>query len=644
MSPIRLLLALAAACADPAPPAAAPGALLRVDAVPALTLQVTPVVPGAPLRLQVGGAPAGTTVYFVRGAPSGTTCPPPMRGQCVGMGGATLLGQARAGADGAARIELVVPTTVPPGFDVSFGAVIITPTAVAVSQIVDTEVQRPSACGDRVCGAGEAHGSCPLDCAAPVTCGDGVCAPGEACPGDCAPCVGPACDTALRDTSHTIVVDDTDVHTIIVDTDVHTIIVVDDTDAVVDTGVDTIIVDDTDVVDTDVVDTGVDTIIVDDTDAVVDTGVDTIIVDDTDVVVDTGVDDTDSPVDTSVVIDTSDEDTFDTDIIVDSTPGEDSADSGDSTVIVDTDLDPDSADSADSADTGGVVDTSNEDTAETGDTAGADTYDTDDTDDSDADTADTAAPKDSVDASRITPYAKKCRDQKVPMPPKWGRPGWVKQDPPVTPVFAGKAGDIRTELWRYDNARGTCAALPRIVANTPAPPAERIRIMGTICMSKTTGKTCFWDSRSKANGNTVPVNNGFDPITGGVDADSPKVPDGMGGMKEVIELCTDCHRGRNPWVSIQGTTTDDLPNPPATPAWSPIGPTGWENPAAPPGQPASCTDGCHSIPKLSAAWCGIASDMVDQRAMPPGGFDLTTADGRAQKTKWEAILAECARL
>jgi hypothetical protein len=216
-----------------------------------------------------------------------------------------------------------------------------------------------------------------------------------------------------------------------------------------------------------------------------------------------------------------------------------------------------------------------------------------------------------------TQYMKDCDAAGVPLPPKWGDERWVKQgNLPQEKVLASSAPT--TEVWTYKTPDGICYALPRIDGTPPT-----IQLLGQICQSNKTGKACFWDNLSAADGKTrTPVTNNSGPenMAG---ADKMDIPEG--------EQCTSCHRGDNVFIIHPGTALqqgpsnpcssdgpfdmplDDRPTDSPKKPYEPIAPKfGNKNePLVPPLKNAACTN-CHSIPKLTVGYCQtILSRVID---------------------------------
>jgi hypothetical protein len=86
------------------------------SAASAMSLSTTMVYPGASLTVQVSGAPAQATVYFVvgHGGVGQGSCLPALGGRCVGVVGPyQVLGTARADRQGRARLQTTAPADIP---------------------------------------------------------------------------------------------------------------------------------------------------------------------------------------------------------------------------------------------------------------------------------------------------------------------------------------------------------------------------------------------------------------------------------------------------------------------------------------------------------------------------------------------------
>jgi hypothetical protein len=245
-----------------------------------------------------------------------------------------------------------------------------------------------------------------------------------------------------------------------------------------------------------------------------------------------------------------------------------------------------------------------------------------------------------------TQYMKDCDAAGVPLPPKWGDERWVKQgNLPPDKTFASSAPV--TEVWTYKTPDGTCYALPRIDGTPPT-----IQLLGQICQSSKTGKACFWDNLSAADGKTrTPVTNNSGPenMAG---ADKMDIPED--------EQCTSCHRGDNVFIIHPGTKlqqgpsnpcssdgpfdmpVDDRPtDTPGKKPYEPIAPkfAKKNEPLTPPLTNKACTS-CHSIPKLTKSYCStVLIPMISKEMPPPDG----TKDADDQKSADE-LKARCRAL
>lgn len=129
-----LLLALAACDAGldgPAPPP------------PTLTLTASDAIPGQVLHLEASGAPAGASVWFVRGADVGPgPCPRPL-GFCVDVTAPLAPTAAVADGAGVATLDITLPAGVPVGAHAAFQAVVGRPVG-QVSNALEVPVLDPA--------------------------------------------------------------------------------------------------------------------------------------------------------------------------------------------------------------------------------------------------------------------------------------------------------------------------------------------------------------------------------------------------------------------------------------------------------------------------------------------------------------------
>jgi len=227
---------------------------------------------------------------------------------------------------------------------------------------------------------------------------------------------------------------------------------------------------------------------------------------------------------------------------------------------------------------------------------------------------------DAPDEPETTDYMKECMREQVPIPPDWGDRRWVFRrhlDPNYS--FVADANSI-AEVWTYvdPNVPGLCVGLPRKDVKT-----KDIGLFGIICQSKTTGKACFWDNVDRfTHRRMLPEQSKRLKIAA------------VEGGSQIVENCTNCHRGKNVFV-IHPRTALDLPEKEFAidhdvEWYSPIsGQKTWGNPG--PMQGLSSCKGCHPIPELAAnnndpstdppeasPYCRILEQVVN-KTMPPGG-------------------------
>jgi hypothetical protein len=208
-------------------------------------------------------------------------------------------------------------------------------------------------------------------------------------------------------------------------------------------------------------------------------------------------------------------------------------------------------------------------------------------------------------------YVETCRAAGVPIPPDWPDPKWINQGALALQFVSG---NLSTEVFAYKDPAvpGVCYALPR------RDTTGSIQLLGIICQSATTGKACFWDNKEPDN----------TPITG--NSITLKIADIANGMN-LVENCTNCHRGDNVFNIHPGTALDlgraGAPGGPydtsAAVRYTPIAQSGWSNPgpltlgARTTGQ-SSCT-GCHDLPETKPDYCAAVLEMAALATMPPFG-------------------------
>jgi hypothetical protein len=237
-------------------------------------------------------------------------------------------------------------------------------------------------------------------------------------------------------------------------------------------------------------------------------------------------------------------------------------------------------------------------------------------------------------------YIGECQANGVPIPPDWGSASWVSQGP-LSVDFLQSTPSVEVFSFTSNSPAGVCLALPRSSGST-------IKLLGIICMSKSTGKACFWDNQS--NDSQFPIPKGV-PIPLSQFAGGAELDGGTGGE------CTDCHTGENPFIVHPGTALSlgsvMMPNtwykPLVHPSWL-------QNPGpsnllacVPLGANDSSCLACHSsgmatggrFPAVStglSTYCNLVLDKAMNLTMPPG-----QAGSPAYATHRNALKAACAK-
>jgi len=152
-------------------------------------------------------------------------------------------------------------------------------------------------------------------------------------------------------------------------------------------------------------------------------------------------------------------------------------------------------------------------------------------------------------------YIAECMACKVPIPPAWGPANvgagkWVSQGMLEEKYnFLFTPGTKSVEIFTYTSADppGICYALPRAEGPNAA---DKIKLLGIICLGKTSSKACFWDNQKDGVGFDIAKDENVElkKFEGG-----PGLKDGSGGV------CTACHAGENSFVIHPQTP---LANPP----------------------------------------------------------------------------------
>lgn len=207
-----------------------------------------------------------------------------------------------------------------------------------------------------------------------------------------------------------------------------------------------------------------------------------------------------------------------------------------------------------------------------------------------------------------TPYMEKCTANQVPIPPSWldpAQPGtinplWVK----ITTLDRSRIFALdpnwETTLYAYTdpNGLGTCAALPR---GPTGKHAVQLEALGMICQGRN-GKSCFWDNKEV----TVSRDDKGLPFQNALSDLRDIRPEFMADGDNLIENCSQCHRGDNIFIIHEDTDMTKLPGRIPDQKAEPISdqPT-WSNPTGSKKLAANCQDGsCHnSFPELNFAYC-----------------------------------------
>ncbi len=208
----------------------------------------------------------------------------------------------------------------------------------------------------------------------------------------------------------------------------------------------------------------------------------------------------------------------------------------------------------------------------------------------------------------------------------------------LTNEFTGAGFTTEVYYWTEDND-GVCMILPRIDGSI-------INLLGVVCQSKSTGKSCFWDAATNVAIDDTVCFPGNKDVPGSSLPGHPNqpchdpVPNIFVGGTELPndDRCSDCHRGENAFV-VHPNTAVDIGALVTSNIWSdPIVPDTWdmnEGPAnyyLPKGGPLACAT-CHTspviggrFPELSTAngkYCNrvLANALLNPitRTMPQGG-------------------------
>lgn len=216
-------------------------------------------------------------------------------------------------------------------------------------------------------------------------------------------------------------------------------------------------------------------------------------------------------------------------------------------------------------------------------------------------------------------YIADCRAHSVPIPPDWGNAQWIFRRY-LEPQYDFLSGG-GTKVYTYNDANGVCFALPRSSSG----------LMGIICQSESTGKTCFFDNIDSTTGRRVDWRT------------SPVVIANLQNGSNLAENCTQCHRGKNAFLIHPGSALDVPLDIDPSIRYSPIGQSAWENPGplfSPPGM--ACYT-CHEIPVPSRSYCDVVLATAARTTMPPGGtpIDWPASSGSPYSANVTLLRAYC---
>jgi|GEM_PF-4659627 len=211
--------------------------------------------------------------------------------------------------------------------------------------------------------------------------------------------------------------------------------------------------------------------------------------------------------------------------------------------------------------------------------------------------------------SPVSEYVENCRAEGVPIPPDWPDSRWIEQGP-LAFVFISDPAVVYA--YKDPAVPGACMALPRRSGGS-------ITFLGIICQSATTGKACFWDNVSAAGTRITGPSINLDIQT-------------IGNGSNLMETCTECHRGDNVFNIHPGTALEisrmGAPGGPyvtdAAVRYTPMGQDHWSNPGplampAPGAGQSSCVS-CHNLPETSGSqYCFSVLQNAAMRTMPPFG-------------------------
>lgn len=219
-------------------------------------------------------------------------------------------------------------------------------------------------------------------------------------------------------------------------------------------------------------------------------------------------------------------------------------------------------------------------------------------------------------------YIDDCRSQGVPIPPDWPQPGWVNRgDLPFAFNFLRSGRD--TEVWTYETTEGICYSLPRKDGGD-------FTVNGFICQSSRTGRACFWDNLD-ASGRRLTM------------ADVPLRIAQLQNGGNLVETCTDCHRGYNAFVIHPNVPAMNRPGRDPRVRYQPIGRAGFVNPPfaelVPGNNSGACTV-CHEIADVAGAvgYCSAVLRNAADKTMPNANAPARWASPSAPYAAHIAVL------
>jgi hypothetical protein len=226
-------------------------------------------------------------------------------------------------------------------------------------------------------------------------------------------------------------------------------------------------------------------------------------------------------------------------------------------------------------------------------------------------------------------YLNECAANSVPLPPNWPSSSWVWRGD-VSTSLAFIASTPRIAVYTYQNpgVPGICYALPRINGSD-------ISLMGIICQSQNTGKACFWDNIDFQTGAR---------ITGPLTTSIPILS--LQNGNDLVENCTNCHRGDNAFIIHPNSPLDQRPTSNANTWYEPISnQPAWANPSPFIDLGDSACTSCHRIAGIGASFCSTVVSNAANKTMPnqvaPVGWLSSQPDVKAIRDACAGTLPVC---